>query len=66
MSHLLAGIALGAVLMLLVIVWAVRHYRIEYVLFNDHCVEHDGRTKPILCDKCGKECLPFSGHRCQS
>jgi hypothetical protein len=29
-------------------------------------IEHDGRTKPILCDKCGKECLPFSGHRCQS
>lgn len=27
-------------------------------------IEHDGRTKPILCDKCGKECLPFSGHNC--
>jgi hypothetical protein len=27
-------------------------------------IEHDGRTKSILCDKCGKECLPFSGHNC--
>jgi len=52
-----------ALIMLGVVGYAVYKYRVQR--FYESCVYHTGPDKPVVCERCGKVLMPFSGHHCK-